>query len=294
MEREYKLSERRACELMGVERSSCRYECRPQGDAQIRQELVEWARKKPRYGYRRLTVLLRRAGREVNHKRVWRLCQQMQLTVGPRRRRRLQRVRPPEALLTGRNQEWAMDFVSDATGSGARLRALTLVDGYTRECLEIEVAASLPSQRVTRVLERIGQQRGYPGRVRTDNGPEFISRWFEGWCQQKGIRVVHIEPGKPVQNAVIESFNGRLRDECLNANWFRNVAEAREKIGHWKWEYNQERPHSSLGYRTPAEFAALAKASAQARPSGFAWSSASASAIPLAEGEAILTGESYL
>ena len=255
LEREYKLSERRACELMGVERSSCRYECRPQRDAEIRQQLVEWARKKPRDGYRRLTVLLRRAGREVNHKRVWRLCQQMQLTVRPRRRRRLQRVRPPEALLTGRNQEWAMDFVSDATGSGARLRALTLVDGYTRECLEIEVATSIPSQRVTRVLERIGQQRGYPGRVRTDNGPEFISRRFEGWCQQKGITVVHIEPGKPVQNAHVESFHGKLRDECLNASWFANLFEARRKIAAWRKEYNEERPHSSLGYVAPAEFA---------------------------------------
>lgn len=289
----FDLSERRACELIGVERSSYRYCRRPERGVELREQLRELARKKPRYGYRRLTVLLRRAGHRVNHKRVWRWCRVWGLAVGRRKRKRLRRVAPPQNRLVAANQEWAMDFVSDSLASGRPLRALTLIDGYTRECLEIEVATSLGSRRVARALERVMEQRGLPGRIRLDNGPEFTSRYFQGWCADKQVRLMHIQPGKPVQNATVESFNGRFRDECLNAEWFGNLEQARRTIRGWKEEYNQWRPHSALGYRTPLEFAAHAEAPAQAaltgRPSGAAWASASACAS-LAPG----TGELHL
>lgn len=280
LKEKFEMSERRAGELVGVERSSCRYRARPERDVELKEQIRTLARSKPRYGYRRLTALLRREGQRVNHKRVWRVCRELKLQVRWRRRRRIVRCPPAAAAVVAANQEWAMDFVSDTVASGRTIRALVAVDAYTRECLEIEVATSIPSQRVTRVLERVGAERGYPGSIRVDNGPEFTSRHFLSWCQERGISVTYIEPGKPTQNALVESFNGRFRDECLNASWFRNVVDGREKIGAWKWEYNQQRPHSALGYRTPAEFAAQAEAPAQAartgRPSGAAWASASA------------------
>jgi putative transposase len=283
-------SERRACELIGVERSSCRYRAKAASDGELKEQILALARARPRYGYRRLTAVLRREGLRVNHKRVHRVCRELRLQVRWKRRRRLVRAKPQPGRPMTANQEWALDFVSDTVASGRPFRVLTMVDAYTRECLEIEVGVSIPSQRVTRVLERVGAGRGYPARIRVDNGPEFASRHFQSWCEQRGIGVEFIEPGKPTQNAVIESFNGRFRDECLNANWFWSVWDARAKIAPWRWEYNQERPHSALGYRTPAEFAALSEAPAQARPSGFACASAPDSAcFP-----AVLTGESHL
>lgn len=297
----FRMSERRACELVETDRASCRYRARPEREVELKHEIQALARTKLRYGYRRLTVLLRREGHRVNHKRVWRVCRELGLGVRRRRRKRLVRLPAATARLTAANQEWAMDFVSDTMVSGRVLRALTAVDPYTRECLEIEVGTSIPSQRVTRVLERIGVQRGYPESIRLDNGPEFTSRHFLSWCEQRGIGVIHIEPGKPTQNAVIESFNGRFRDECLNANWFWNVGDARGKIGPWKWEYNQVRPHSALGYRTPTEFAAQAAASAKAAltgcPSGTALASAPACASLAPEPRAdalVFNGSSYL
>jgi len=146
-----------------------------------------------------------------------------------------------------------MDFVSDGLASGRVVRVLTVMDNYTRECLALEV--ELTGRRVTRVLERITRQRRRPTRLRVDNGPEFVSRWFQSWCDQQGIRRHYTQPGKPMQNATIESFNGRLRDECLNANWFRNLQHAPLAIEAWRADYNQGRPHSSLAYRTPEEFA---------------------------------------
>ncbi len=293
---EWGRSERRACELLGMDRSSYRYRARGEADAEVQQELAGLARRKPRYGYRRLTVLLRRQGWKVNHKRVWQLCRRLGLTVRRRRRNRLVREPAPQRVLAAANQEWAMDFVSDAMATGQQLRALTVLEGYTRESLEIEAATSIGSRRVTRVLERIGAGRGLPESLRVDNGPEFTSRHFRSWCEQRGIRVIHIEPGKPVQNAVMESFNGRFRDECLNAHWFWNLGDARQKIAAWRQEYNYSRPHSALGYRTPAEFAAQAGAPAKAaltgRPSGAALAFAPACALPAVG--TILMGESDL
>jgi putative transposase len=173
---------------------------------------------------------------------------------------------PQPSWLTAANQEWAMDFVSDATASGQRLRVLTVLDTYTRECLEIRTATSLGSARVIDALERVAESRGWPGVIRVDNGPEFTSRHFRAWCEQKGVRIVFIQPGKPTQNAIVESFHARLRDECLNANWFWNLADARMKITLWREHYNHHRPHSSLGYRTPAEFRAGHPLPQDARP----------------------------
>ena len=153
------------------------------------------------------------------------------------------------------NQEWALDFVADTLGTGRGIRVLAVVDAFTRECLGLEVDTSLSSRRVTRILDRIIEARGTPESLRCDNGPDLTSRHIIGWCEEKKINLVHIQPGKPMQNGHVESFNGRFRDECLNASWFRTLADAREKISSWRDEYNGERPHSSLDYRTPREFA---------------------------------------
>jgi putative transposase len=251
------LSERQACKLLEVDRSSYRYEPRPDGNAEIREELVSLARQKPRYGYRRLGVLLERRGHRVNHKRLYRLYRQEHLAVRRLKRKRLSRIAVPMASLARPNQEWSMDFVLDGLASGRILRAFTLIDSLTRECLAIEIDSCLSSRRITRVLEWVIAQRGVPEAVRCDNGPEFTSRHFLGWCEERKIQVNHIQPGKPMQNGWIESFNGRFRDECLNANWFATLFDARQKIESWREEYNQDRPHSSLGYRTPLEYAGV-------------------------------------
>jgi putative transposase len=255
---EFKMSEREACKLLEVDRSSYRYEPLPRDDGRLREEMVALAKQKPRYGYRRLGVLLERRGWKMNHKKLYRLYREEHLAVRRLRRKRLVRSAAPVAQLTHANQEWAMDFVMDGLATGRAVRALTLVDEHTRECLAIEVDSCLSSRRVTRVLEWVIQMRGKPGSLRCDNGPEFTSRHFLAWCEEQQIRLIHIQPGRPMQNGRVESFNGRLRDECLNANWFPTMNEAKRKIEAWREEYNRERPHSSLGYRTPAEFARVA------------------------------------
>jgi transposase InsO family protein len=170
-------------------------------------------------------------------------------------RERLQRTLRPRPVLTAPNQEWAVDFVSDVAASGRRLRIFTVVDSYTRECLALEVDTSLPSRRVTRALAAIIDRRGAPVAIGSDNGPEVSSRHFLAWCIENRIDAVHIQPGKPTQNAHIESFNGRLRDECLNVSWFWNLFDARTKIAAWRKDYNSRRPHSALRYLTPEEYA---------------------------------------
>ena len=254
---EYGVSERRACELLEMDRSSYRYEPELDRDAALREELIAWARQKPRYGYRRLGVLLERRGQKVNHKRLYRIYREEHLAVRRLKRKRLLRPGAPIVALSRANQEWSIDFVMDGLATGRVLRMLTMVDGYTRECLAIEVDSCLSSRRVTRVLEWIIDQRGTPEAIRCDNGPEFTSRHFLAWCEDRRITLTHIQPGRPMQNGWIESFNGRFRDECLNASWFTTMADARQKIESWREEYNSDRPHSSLGYRTPNEFAAI-------------------------------------
>jgi putative transposase len=240
-----------------VERSSYRYEPRPDRNLALREELVKLARQKPRYGYRRLHVLLQRRGHEVNVKRVYRLYAEEGLAVRRRKRKRLVRDRALEPRLIRPNQEWAMDFIVDGLATGRMVRILSVVDAYTRECLALEADTSLGSGRVTRVLERLIGERGRPENVRSDNGPEFTSRRMLGWAEDWKVGLVHIQPGRPMQNGHVESFHGRLRDECLNTSWFRTLNDVRYTLAAWREQYNCERPHSSLDYRTPNEFRAL-------------------------------------
>lgn len=252
----FELSERRACGLLAVERSSQRYRARADRNTGLRGALVEVAGEYPRFGYRRVHAVLRGKGWRVNQKRVWRLYRQAGLSVRRRRRRHVRREGAARPAAAAANQEWALDFMHDALEGGRSLRTLNVIDTFTRECLAIEVGGSLASYDVTRVLARLAVERGRPARLRSDNGPEFTSRHFLAWCERERIAVEYIQPGKPSQNGHVESFNGRLRDECLNANLFRSLAEARAVTAEWRRFYNQQRPHSALGYRAPAAFAA--------------------------------------
>ena len=247
-------SERGACRLVGVSRSTVRYQPRRNDDAALIARLRELARERPRFGYRRLHALLRREGEMVNHKRVYRVYRAAGLAV-PRRKRKRVAVRrgQPVRIGTMPNEHWSLDFMSDTLSTGRRLRTLSVLDTCTREALAIAVDTSLPSQAVTRVLDGILLSRQRPARITLDNGPELTSHWFDQWADRNRIVLDYIEPGKPVQNAVMESFNGRFRDECLNSHWFTNLEDARQIIEAWRLDYNRERPHSSLGYRTPEE-----------------------------------------
>ena len=261
MAKQYTLSERHACRLIGIARSTKRYRSRKkEQETSLRQRLRSLALERPRFGYRRLGALLAQEGQKVNHKCIYRLYRAEGLVVRRRRRKRLARgTGMPAALPQRSNQRWSMDFVSDCTAGGRTIRALTLVDDYTRECLAIEVDTSLGGVRVRRVLEAVLEQRGKPEAIVVDNGPEFRGRALAGWSEERRVRLQFIDPGKPMQNCFIESFNGRLREECLNANWFVTLADARRKIEAWRRDYNEERPHSSLGYLAPQRFAQLAQ-----------------------------------
>lgn len=258
LKQDFAFSERRACGVLKLPVSTFRYRlwrCY----AELRNKLLELAREKPRFGYRRLRILLQRDGEQVNHKRVWRVYREAGLCVKRKRRKRVVRVGAPAVAAIRANERWSPDFVSDGLASGRAVRVLTVVDTYTRECLALDVNTSFPSPRVTRVLNSLAAVRGLPERIRCDNGPELTSRHFLAWCIDRRITLEHIQPGRPMQNGHVESFNGKLRDECLNVSWFRNLFDARRQIRRWQQDYNESRPHSSLGYRTPAEFAVLAQ-----------------------------------
>lgn len=249
------LSVRRACRLVGLRRTTAQYRPRRPADAAVRARLRALAEQRGRFGYRRLHVLLRREGWRVNHKRVERLYREERLSLRLRRRRKHAAVlRVPLPRPQRPNQHWAMDFMADALNSGRRLRILTLVDTYSRECPAIEVDTSLPGPRVVQVLERLVAARGRPEAIRVDNGPECIGNALDAWAYQQGITLDPIRPGKPRENAYIESFNGRVRDECLNAHWFATLQEAREIIEAWRIDDNRCRPHSALGNLAPEEF----------------------------------------
>ena len=254
---EYQVSERHACRLLRLARSTNRYRGRKgERDAALRTRLKELAAQRMRFGYRRLTVMLKREGMAVNHKRVYRLYHEEGLVMRIRQRRRIRwsgPVREPAARRA--NEKWSMDFVRDSVSTGRVIRMLTVVDDCTRECPVIEVDTSLGGLRVRRVLDRIASERGLPEAIVLDNGPEFRGRALAAWSEERGVRLEFIQPGKPVQNAYAESFNGRLREECLNANWFTSLSDARRKIESWRQDYNHERPHSSLNYLSPVEFA---------------------------------------
>lgn len=266
----YRVSERRACGLIGVARSSCRYQGKRDGDAGLRAALRELALERPRFGYRRLWVMLRRQRWRVNRKRVYRLYREEGLAVRQRKRKRVSVSRRTLEAPTRRDEMWTMDFTHDALTSGRKFRTLNLMDGYTREALAIEVDTSLPGARVVRVLEGLEAMGRVPERIQVDNGPEFISRVVDQWAHERGVALHLIRPGKPTDNGYIESFNGKFRDECLNQYWFVNMQEARERIEAWRQDYNQARPHSSLGYQTPAEFAARAAARGASPPTPLA------------------------
>lgn len=191
----------------------------------------------------------------MNHKRIFRVYRAAGLSVRRKKRKRLMRVGQPSFVATRPNQQWAIDFVHDRMENGRTLRILSVVDTFTRECLALEVDTCLPSRRVTRTLDAVIAERGKPERIRMDNGAQLTSRHFLAWGIEQHIGLVHIQPGKPVQNAHVESFHGRFRDECLNIQWFRNLCHARRQIAVWRNEFNLERPHSSLAYRTPHQFA---------------------------------------
>lgn len=254
MREEFRASERRVCGLMKVPRSSCRYQSR-RDDGWLRERLLALAREHPRFGYRRLHVLLRREAVQVNHKKVQRVYSELGLAVKRNRRKRLHREPRPRPVLTAPGQEWSVDFANDVVASGRRIRILSVVDSFTRQCWTLEVDTSFPSRRVTRVLDRAIALHGRPQAIRSDNGPELTSRHFLAWAIESKIDLVHIQPGKPTENAYVESFHGKFRDECLNTSWFWNLFDARRKISAWKTDYNARRPHSSLRYLTPDEFA---------------------------------------
>jgi putative transposase len=249
------LSERRACSLLRISASSLRYTSRRPIATELRERLLALARDRPRYGYRRLHVLLRREGYEVNHKRVHRLYRHEGLMVRRRLRKRIAAGnRVPLPIATRANERWSLDFMSDQLADGRVFRTLNIVDDFTRECLAIEVDTSLTGRRVVRVLDQLCTDHGRPGAIVMDNGPELTSRALDAWAYRSAVELRFIQPGKPIQNAYVESFNGRFRDECLNEHWFADLAEAREVIEEWRLDYNQVRPHSSLGNLTPEQF----------------------------------------
>jgi len=223
---------------------------------QLSAKIVEIAQVRRRFGYRRIHDLLRSEFPSVNHKRVYRLYSQAQLTVRKRKKqRRVASERVPLKVATRVNEVWSMDFVSDSLANGRRLKCVTVADDFTHECVDIAVDYGISGQYVTRLLDRAAMFRGYPAAVRTDNGPEFTCRAFISWAQAHGVEHILIQPGRPMQNGYIESFNGKFRDECLNEHWFQTLHQARSEIALWRKDYNEVRPHSSLGRIPPAEFA---------------------------------------
>jgi len=252
----YRISQHRAGLVIGISNSSLRYRSRRPPDEALRQRLRELAAERPRFGYERLTVMLRREGIVVNHKRVYRLYREEGLKLRKRRRSRsASAARVPLAAPKGPGERYSMDFMRDTLSDGRAFRTLNVVDDYTRECLVIEVDNSLPGGRVVRVLERLAEVGRVPRQIVLDNGSEFTSKVVDQWANRRGVELRFIDPGKPMQNAYVESFNGKFRDECLNQHWFASLAEARVTIEHWRVDYNELRPHQGLAQRTPAEFA---------------------------------------
>jgi putative transposase len=252
----YDVSERQACRMLGFERSVVRFvPQRPVIDAPLREKLCVLAAQHPRWGVPRLHWRLQRDGWLVNYKRVERLYRLEGLAVRRRKRKRLAVPRVPRPIAVGPNETWSLDFVSDQLSSGRRFRTLTLIDSCTRECLAISVAYSLPSTAVIAALESVIAQRGQPVRLSLDNGSEFRSRIFDAWAADRGITLQFIQPGKPVQNAHVESFNGKFRDECLNQHWFLSLLDAQFHIERYRRAFNAERPHEACFPLTPNEYA---------------------------------------
>ena len=255
---------------MAMHRSTARYKPRPDQSAELREQMRRLAAECPRAGYRLILDRIRWKGTLVNHKRVYRLYCQEGLQLPRRRRKYLRSVRRhPLTPAVGVNARWSMDFMSDAFADGRRFRVFNLIDDYSRECLAIEVGTSLPGLVVTRVLDRVAATRGYPEVIVVDNGPEFRGREMDAWACRKGVRLHFIDPGKPMQNGFVESFNDKFRYACLNAEYFVGIEDARRRIEVWRHDYNEQRPHRSIGRIPPAVFARRAAAlQAPPAPSG--------------------------
>jgi len=253
----YEVSERRACQTLTVARATVRYQSVADDQAALRIRLKDLAAARVRYGYRRLHTLLLREGWQVNHKRVYRLYTQENLTMRTKKPRRhksgCNRVERHPA--TRANQRWSMDFMSDELFDGRRLRVFTLVDECTRECLALRAGQHFGGDEVARILDQVAAGRGRPKAIRVDNGPEFTSKRLDQWAYLNRVELDFSRPGKPMDNAHIESFNGKLRAECLNENWFLSLADAQEKLDAWRSDYNRIRPHSALGNLAPSEYA---------------------------------------
>ena len=252
----FSIGVRRACGLLRLNRASWYYRHHGRDDTAIRMRLRELAQARPRFGYLRLYVMLRREGWVVNKKRVYRIYREEGLMVRLTRRRKRAshlRVVPPQPKRL--NERWSMDFVTDTLLDGRRFRALTVVDNYSRHSQIIEPDFTLTGTKVVAALERVAKRSGYPKMITVDNGSEFASKALDAWADAHEVKLDFIRPGKPVENAVIESFNGRFRDECLNAQVFISLHDARQKIEAWRIDYNEHRPHGSLGNLTPREFA---------------------------------------
>ena len=254
------MSERRGCLVLGVERSSVRYISHKPDQTPLILRIRDLATTRTRYGYFRIYILLRREGWVVNHKRVYRLYRNDGLSLRLKKPRRnvsaANRERQPAARAA--NEMWSMDFVSDALFDGRRLRALTVIDAFTHEALAIDVDQGIKGEQVVEAMARISSIRSVPSTIRVDHGPEFISKALDRWAYENGVPLDFSRLGKPTDNAFVESFNGRLRDECLNAHWFLSLADARAKIEAWRRDYSAGRPHTSLGWMTPVEYAAAA------------------------------------
>jgi len=250
------MSERRACKAIGCCRMTVRYETSRPDDAEVRERMKAIARERLRFGYRCLLVMLRREDLVVNHKKLFRLYREEKLAVRRRGgRKRAIGTRAPMLVPRRPDERWSLDFVSDTFTDGRRFRILAIVDDCTRECLALVVDTSLSGLRVVRELDAIIRWRGRPATIVSDNGTELTSMAVLRWCQQTGVEWHYIAPGKPTQNAFVESFNGRFRDECLNDTLFTTLAQARSSVTSWKEDYNHHRPHSAIGNMPPAEFA---------------------------------------
>ena len=252
----YEMSERRACRVLGVDRTSVRYQATCPDDGALRDRLKDLAQARRRFGYRRLHVLLRREGHAVNRKRIQRIYREERLTVRRRggRKRAIGTRRPLELPLVA-NQRWSLDFVADQMTDGRRFRILTVIDNCTRECLALVADTSLSGARVVRELDAVIRQRGRPDTIVSDNGTEYTSNAVLAWADDTGVGWHYIAPGKPQQNGFNESFNGRLRDELLNETLFRSLPHARAVLEAWRRDYNERRPHSKLGWLTPQAYA---------------------------------------
>jgi putative transposase len=259
---------RRACRVIGLSTATWRYQRKTNAtNLAVLERLQAHAAARARFGYRRLHILLEREGLVVNHKRVHRIYRAAGLQVRRRRRKRLTRAERIPLPVPGRRLErWSMDFTTDTLADGRGFRTLNIVDDFTRECVAIEVDRSLPSLRVARVLDHLQATIGLPQSIVVDNGPEFAGRTLDAWAYARGVTLCFIRPGKPVENAYIESFNGKFRDECLNEHWFVSVADAKVMIETWRVDYNTVRPHSSLADRTPDEFAKVSEGARRLTP----------------------------